>query len=116
MLDFLSRDRVIPVVSTPRDIRDGIAHYYDRVEDRDVAMQLGIDPESQGGETNPVEAQRLAKERPVVRIVQTLIADAVTRRASDIHLRPGERGWYRCGNCCARCIPRWSGGSRYWRR
>jgi type IV pilus assembly protein PilB len=92
MLDFLSRDRVIPVVSTPRDIRDGIAHYYDRVEDRNVAMQLGIDPESQGGETNPVEAQRLAKERPVVRIVQTLIADAVTRRASDIHLRPGEHG------------------------
>lgn len=92
MLDFLSRDRVIPVVSTPRDIREGIARYYDRVEDRNVALQLGIDPESQGGETNPAEAQRLAKERPVVRIVQTLIADAVTRRASDIHLRPGEHG------------------------
>lgn len=92
VLDFLSRDRVIPVVSTPRDIRDGIARYYDRVEDRNVAMQLGIDPESQGGETSPVEAQRLAKERPVVRIVHTLIADAVTRRASDIHLRPGEHG------------------------
>ncbi len=28
----------------------------------------------------------------MVRIVHALIADAVTRRASDIHLRPGERG------------------------
>jgi len=92
MLDFLSRDRVIPVVSTPRDIRDGIARYYDRVEDRNVALQLGIDPESQTLDTNPAEAQRLAKERPVVRIVHTLIADAVARRASDIHLRPGEHG------------------------
>ena len=92
MLDFLSRDRVIPVISSPRDIREGIARYYDRVEDRNVALQLGIDPESQSGETTAVEAQRLAKERPVVRIVHTLIADAVARRASDIHLRPGEHG------------------------
>lgn len=90
MLDFLSRDRVIPMVSTPHDIREGIAHYYDRVEDRDVARQLGIDPESTATEANAVEAQRLAKERPVVRIVNALLADAVTRRASDIHLRPGE--------------------------
>lgn len=90
MLEFLSRDRVIPVVASPRDIRDGIARYYDRVEDRNVALQLGIDPDSSVAETNPQEAQRLSKEQPVVRIVNTLIADAVARRASDIHLRPGE--------------------------
>jgi type IV pilus assembly protein PilB len=92
LLDFLSRDRVIPLVASPREIREGIARCYDRVEDRSVAMQLGVDPESQGLDTNPAEAQRLAKERPVVRIVHTLIADAVARRASDIHLRPGEFG------------------------
>jgi type IV pilus assembly protein PilB len=90
MLDFLSRDRVLPVVASPRDIREGIARYYDRVEDRNVALLLGLDPESTSLETNVQEAQRLAKEQPVVRIVNTLIRDAVTRRASDIHLRPGE--------------------------
>ena len=90
-LEFLSRDRVIPVVASPRDVRDGIARYYDQVEDRNVARQLGIDPEAAALETNPQEAQRLAKERPVIGIVNTLIADAVARRASDIHLRPGER-------------------------
>lgn len=90
MLEFLSRDRVIPVMATPRDIRDGIARYYDRVEDRNVALLLGIDPEATNLETNVQEAQRLAKEQPVVRIVNTLIRDAVSRRASDIHLRPGE--------------------------
>ncbi len=92
VLDFLSRHHVIPLIASPRDIRDGIARCYDRVEDRDIAHQLGIDPESLAGETNVAEAQRLAKERPVVRMVHGLIADAVARRASDIHLRPGEHG------------------------
>ncbi|MBP6749726.1 MAG: type II/IV secretion system protein [Xanthomonadaceae bacterium] len=93
VLDFVSRERVIPLVAASRDIRAGIARYYDRAEDRDVARQLGIDPESSAEAVgNAQETQRLAKERPVVRIVNALIADAVARRASDIHLRPGERG------------------------
>jgi type IV pilus assembly protein PilB len=93
MLDFISRERVIPLVAAGRDIRAGIARYYDQVEDRHVAQLLGIDPESTAALTTTTqETQRLAKEQPVVRIVHTLIADAVARRASDIHLRPGERG------------------------
>jgi type IV pilus assembly protein PilB len=93
ILDFISRERVIPLVAAARDIRAGIARYYDQVEDRHIAQQLGIDPEfSAALATTAQETQRLAKERAVVRIVHTLIADAVARRASDIHLRPGERG------------------------
>ncbi len=93
MLDFISRERVIPLVAASRDIRGGIARYYDQVEDRRIAQLLGIDPESSAAlATTAQETQRLAKERPVVRIVHALIADAVARRASDIHLRPGELG------------------------
>jgi type IV pilus assembly protein PilB len=80
------------MMATPRDIRDAIAEHYDRVEDRDVAQQLGLDPGSLGRDSNPQEIERLAREKPVVRIVSGLIADAVARRASDIHLRPGETG------------------------
>ena len=36
--------------------------------------------------------ERLSKEKPVVRIVTEMIAGAVHRRASDIHLRPGAHG------------------------
>jgi type IV pilus assembly protein PilB len=92
MLDFLSRDRIIPLVATARDIREGIARHYDQLEDQSVVRQLGLDPGSTGADTSEQESQRLAKEQPVVRIVATLIADAVARRASDIHLRPGEDG------------------------
>ena len=92
MLDFLSRERIIPLVATARDMREGIARHYDRVEDLDVVRELGMDPAAAGDDVSEERAQRLAREKPVVRIVSGLIADAVARRASDIHLRPGENG------------------------
>ena len=91
-LDFLCRQRVLPLVATAREVREGIAEHYDKVEDRDVAHQLGLDPGAAGHETSIQEAERLSREKPVVRIVQGLIGEAVMRRASDIHLRPGEHG------------------------
>src|SRR5690606_29784882 len=71
---------------------EAIARHYDQVEDRDIARQLGVDPTGTIIETTEQEAQRLSREKPVVRIVHGLIAEAVARRASDIHLRPGENG------------------------
>ena len=91
LLDFLSRERVLPLVASPLQIREAIAQYYDRVEDRAMARQLGLDTDIADAQSpSEQEAQRLALEMPVVSMVHTLIADAVTRRASDIHLRPGE--------------------------
>ena len=88
-LNFLMRDRVLPMVATPRTIRECIAHFYDHDQDLAVAQQLGLDPAS---DTPQREIERLAREKPVVRIVTDLIAEAVARRASDIHIRPGEHG------------------------
>ncbi len=91
LLDFLSRERVLPLVASPAQIREAIARYYDQVEDHDMARQLGMAADA-GDDQSPSEqeAQRLASEMPVVRMVRNLLADAVARRASDIHLRPGE--------------------------
>jgi type IV pilus assembly protein PilB len=56
-----------------------------------MARQLGLDTSIMDAQTpSEPEANRLALEIPVVSMVHTLIADAVARRASDIHLRPGE--------------------------
>ena len=62
-----------------------------RDHDQDVAVvqQLGLDPAT---ETPQRDIERLAREKPVVRIVADLITEAVARRASDIHIRPGEQG------------------------
>ena len=88
-LNFLLRDRVVPMVATPRTIRECIGHFYDHDQDLAVARQLGLDPLL---ETPQRDMERLAREKPVVRIVTDLIAEAVSRRASDIHIRPGEQG------------------------
>jgi type IV pilus assembly protein PilB len=91
-INFLSNHRVVPLAASPRLIREGIARYYDRTEDLAIARQLGLDPHAERIEPNEREAERLSKEQPVVRLVAELIAGAVQRRASDIHLRPGEQG------------------------
>jgi type IV pilus assembly protein PilB len=91
LLEFLSRERVLPLVASAMQIREAIARHYDQVEDRAMARQLGLDTSIMDAQTpSEPEAHRLALEIPVVSMVHTLIADAVARRASDIHLRPGE--------------------------
>jgi len=88
-LNFLMRDRVVPMITTAQAMRDLIAHYYDHDEDLAIVQQLGLDPTR---ESSDRDAERLSHEKPVVRIVSELIHDAVVRRASDIHVRPGPKG------------------------
>ncbi|MBK8286919.1 MAG: type II/IV secretion system protein [Ahniella sp.] len=88
-LNFILRERVVPVLATPRTIRDAIAQLYDHEQDLAIARQLGLDPLALQAEH---DFERLAREKPVVGLVTDLIAEAVRRRASDVHVRPGERG------------------------
>jgi type IV pilus assembly protein PilB len=89
---LLSKHRVFPIAGSPHLIREGIAKHYDRTEDFAIARELGLDPHAEGMITSDREMERLSKEQPVVRLVAELIGAAVRRRASDIHLRPGEHG------------------------
>lgn len=91
-LEFLSSHRIVPVLATPAVIRAAIASSYDRNEDVAIVRQLGLDPGALNVEASEREAERLAKEKPVVRIIHDTIAEAIRRRASDIHLRPAEDG------------------------
>ena len=91
-LEFLSRFRVVPVLAAPHAIRDFIAQHYDRVEDAAIARSLGLDPNASTHEASEHEVERLSREVPVVRIVNGFIAEAVRRRASDIHIRPSPYG------------------------
>jgi len=88
-LNFLLRDRVLPMIATAPVMREMIARYYDHDEDLTIVKQLGLDP---ARETSENEVERLAREMPIVRIVSELLHDAIIRRASDIHIRPGQQG------------------------
>jgi type IV pilus assembly protein PilB len=89
VLEFLTSYRIVPVVATPHGIRNAIGRLYDQVEDAAMARQLGLTLQP-GAETTTQEAERLAREQPVVSTIHDLIAEGVRRRASDIHLRPRE--------------------------
>jgi type IV pilus assembly protein PilB len=90
-LGFLLPQRVVPLVASQSGVRDAIQRCYDRAEDEAMATQLHIDLGAQRHEPSAKEVERLAGERPVVRVVDQLLADAVGRRASDIHFRPADR-------------------------
>ncbi len=91
-LNFLCAPRVVAIAASARVIRDGIAEHYDRIEDVAIAGQLGLDPQSGRDDVADHDVERLSREQPVVRLVAELIATAVQRRASDIHVRSGALG------------------------
>jgi type IV pilus assembly protein PilB len=78
------------VLANPRDLETAIATHYPLIEDAlldreaNRVLQENIRPAAA-----PIE--RLAQQKPIVRLVDNLLLNAVLRRASDIHLHPRER-------------------------
>lgn len=81
---------VHPRVGIPTEIEQAIERLYGRGRaEAEIAedMQDGFD---EGLETDIERLRDLASEAPVVRLVNRLIGDAITLRASDIHIEPYE--------------------------
>ncbi len=78
--------KVRAALASEQEIRDAIDRYYGEAE-RPAEL------ESETGETSEdLEHLRdMASEAPVIRLVNALIAQAVEKRASDIHLEPFEK-------------------------
>ena len=57
-VEFLSGNRVLPLMATARGIREAIARSYDQVEDRETVRLLGLDPGA-SVDTSESEALRL---------------------------------------------------------
>jgi type II secretory ATPase GspE/PulE/Tfp pilus assembly ATPase PilB-like protein len=90
-VEFIVRHRVVPILARPNLINQGLSTQYDRTEDEAMIRRLGLD--SRGGvgsEVQQLEAERLSTEQPVVKIIADIIDRAIQRRASDIHIRPGQ--------------------------
>lgn len=80
-----------PVITTEPDIMEAVSQYYgvkDTLSDI-VASVEGHVPEFIEDKKGQVQKlQRIAKEPPVVRLVNLLITQAIQERASDIHIEP----------------------------
>ena len=94
-LKFYTGLEVRPLVAPESAIKDAIDRYYDRAQtlksvmdemDGDIDV---IDDDDELLATREMEAESQAA--PVVKLVNSLLADAVQRGASDIHVEPYEK-------------------------
>jgi general secretion pathway protein E len=80
--------RVKAELATEGEIREALDRYYGESEqaEADVFREDG-----EGGSADLEQLRDMASEAPVIRLVNAMIAQAVEKRASDIHLEPFER-------------------------
>jgi general secretion pathway protein E len=94
-LDFETRSTVtactglavLPALAGEQEILDAIDRYYGQTEKNETEMATPV------GETNEdlEQLRDMASEAPVIRLVNAMIAQAVEKRASDIHIEPFEK-------------------------
>ena len=95
MLAFVSGREVRMALSAPGRIREKLDELYQR-EDAVTRLLEGMADEVQVTELSDEADEEVsaedASQRPIIRLVDTMLADAVTSRASDIHVEPVEGG------------------------
>ena len=94
-LDFETRSAVAactglavqPGLAGEQEILDAIDRYYGQTEKNETEMAAPV------GETNEdlEQLRDMASEAPVIRLVNAMVAQAVEKRASDIHIEPFEK-------------------------
>ncbi|MES1260598.1 MAG: ATPase, T2SS/T4P/T4SS family [Acidobacteriota bacterium] len=81
-----SKLEVTPQLATEQEILDAIDRYYTEGERHSSTADFA------GADEDDLEHLRdMASEAPVIRLVNAMIAQAVERRASDIHIEPFEK-------------------------
>ncbi len=94
---FRTGMRVFPVIARPTVIRQALDQFYEAQKATlasalsEAEAEAGAGSEEPEEASSPLELRASADHAPVVRLVHMLLAEAITRGASDIHLEPAER-------------------------
>jgi type IV pilus assembly protein PilB len=92
---FVTGRNVELAIATREDIEAAIAENYDGEEtiEEDIFAAEGtaIGETAEDENIGMQKAEQMGKEKPIVRLVNRIIIEAVRRRASDIHVRPEEQ-------------------------
>lgn len=82
---------VEPVVAFENEIDDAIATYYGKGSIEKIVEDIHEDMSSDLDENALVQLREMVEEAPIVKLVNSLINQAVASRASDIHVEPREK-------------------------
>src|SRR5262245_42095306 len=99
---FMTNLQVLPVIASQAAIRTAIERNYDsrRASGATALTELSsdlaadvevLDEEQAGTKVDVFELKESADDPPVVRLVNTVLVDAIRRAASDIHFEPYEK-------------------------
>ncbi|MBI4522130.1 MAG: Flp pilus assembly complex ATPase component TadA, partial [Gemmatimonadetes bacterium] len=96
-LKFITRYDVEPVVVGEYTLRRHLEKYYNTQDEKmkEILSELGSEDievlEEQDEDVNVLALQEQTEQAPVVKFVNGLLVDAVTKGASDIHIEPYEK-------------------------
>jgi type IV pilus assembly protein PilB len=85
LVGFITGKQIEAIQAPDEQLDRAINRFYGA----EAALQLP-ESESHEPELSLHQIKQLAEEKPTVRFVDSLLEDAICRRASDIHLRPGK--------------------------
>ncbi len=96
---FMTGYNVEPVVASETAVRDAITEYYGQSDALQTAMdnfkmdegELLDFVQEEGEEIDLSELKQAVEEAPVVKLVNLILSEAITKGASDIHLEPYEK-------------------------
>jgi general secretion pathway protein E len=77
---------VSPQLASEQEILDSIDRFYSHADRESAAAQFGT-----GDEEDLEHLRDMASEAPVIRLVNAMIAQAIEKRASDIHIEPFDK-------------------------
>jgi len=98
-VQFATGLHVIPVLAAESAIRGAIDHNYSSgvddikklIDQESTGIDTNLELVDKGAKVDIAELGREAEEAPTIRFVNLIIADAIRKRASDIHLEPYEK-------------------------
>lgn len=99
-IKILTKHDIDPVVATEQDIKEAISNYYGtQSEMADILQEAKERKEGEEEELEVVEEEEIdvatlaeeSKKAPIVKMVDLILAEALKKRASDIHIEPCEK-------------------------
>ena len=89
VIRFHCKEAVTPVLASAEEIALGLTKYYSHLDEHE-ALRGVSSGEASAVERTPAtrDMEREASRRPIVRLLDAIVSQAVMRGASDIHLRP----------------------------
>lgn len=90
-IELITGKKVVPMLSSEENVNAAIEIWYGKQQAMAAAEQFRQDQQSKNQTEEEEQSEEGIKNAPIVKLVNTVIEQAVRLRASDVHIEPFER-------------------------